>query len=92
MAKSKGKKKKGEPGGAPDPLRPALDAFSRGDYPEARRLFDEKIEDPDVSESEKGMARAFRDATGLEKGALWVGLGCLGLFLLVVLVTALKQP
>ncbi|MCA9551513.1 MAG: hypothetical protein KC933_15865 [Myxococcales bacterium] len=71
---------------------PALDAFTEGDYPEARRRFAERIAAEDASESERNVARRLINATRLERGALWVALACLGLYGLVIAVATLKQP
>ena len=93
MAKSKAKKTKGEAQAAgADRLAPALAAFERGDYPDARRLFDAQANDPDASEAEQRMAKKLRGATLLESGALYVGLACIGLYGLVILVGSFKQP
>ena len=75
-----------------DPLIPALDEFSAGDYPAARRLLAARVQDPDASESEQNTARRFLAATRLERGALSVALACLGLYALVIMVAAFKQP
>jgi hypothetical protein len=93
MAKGKSRPKSEDAGQpAKDPLVPALDAFSRGDYPAARRLFAERVAAEEASESERTLARRLTAATWLERGALMVALACLGLYALVIAVAALKQP
>lgn len=96
MAKAKTKKKAGgsSPASseAPDPLRPGLDAFARGAYPEARALLGARAEASDASESERKMAERFIAATKLERGTLLAGLACFGLYALVIVVTLFKQP
>ncbi len=95
MAKAKSKKKvppARTPDAPADQLRPALDAFDRGAYHEARPLLATRAEASDASDSERRMARMFIAATGFEKGTLLAGLACLGLYGLVVLVALAKQP
>lgn len=57
-----------------------------GDYVLARRLLE------DVPEEDRAEADRLAAATRLDPGTLWVGLGCVGLLLLVILIAALKQP
>lgn len=98
MASKKGKSK--NKGGAsaaaakqsPDLMRPALDAFARGAYDEARTLFASRASATDASDSERKMAERFASATRFERGTLLAGLACLGLYLLVIAVTLIKQP
>lgn len=96
MAKSKAKKTKAATAtkseDSSDRLAPALAAFTRGDYPEARRLFDAQADSSEASEAEQRMAKKLRGATLLESGALYVGLACIGLYGLVILVANFKQP
>jgi len=74
------------------PLSPAIDMFSRGDYVSARRMFDEALSDKELSEENRQVARALRGSLGFDPGTLYVGLACIGLYLLVILVAILKQP
>jgi hypothetical protein len=86
--KEKGKRKAALSG----PLSPAIDMFSRGDYVSARRMFDEALSDEELSEENRQVAKALRGSLGFDKGTLYVGLACIGLYLLVILVAILKQP
>jgi len=96
MAKSKSKKtaarSEAAKAAAPDPMKPALDAFSSGAYGEARTLLSGRAGASDASESERRMAQRFFDATKLEKGTLLAGLACFALYALVILVSIAKQP
>ena len=93
MARSKKKKDGGSKAPkTPDPLGPGLTAFDDGDYVEARRLLEPLTEDSDLSSAQRQQAKDTVEATQFERGALLVGLACLGLFLFAVLFTALKQP
>lgn len=96
MAKAKNSKKAAQSetskAGTPDPMRPALDAFSAGAYSTARAALKLRVDAPEASDSERRMAQRFFDATKLEKGTLLAGLACFGLYLLVILVTVAKQP
>ena len=83
------KPKRTEDAGA---LAPGLEALADGNYPEARALLREIAEDPSLSTSEREMAEEYRSATGLERGAVLTGLGCLLFFGLVILFAYLKQP
>ena len=74
------------------PLASAIELFSKGDYVEARRMFDDALKDSDLSEENRQVAKALRGSLGLDKHTLLVGLACVGLFLLVILVAVLKQP
>jgi hypothetical protein len=74
------------------PISPAIDAFSRGDYVAARRLFDDALSDKELSEENRQVAKALRASLGFDAGTLYVGLACIGLYLLVILVAILKQP
>lgn len=92
MARPKKKKDASAKVRTVDPLEPGLTAFDEGDYVEARRLLSVPGDDPDLSESQRQQARDMKAATQLERGALLVGLACIGLFLIAVLLTSLKQP
>jgi hypothetical protein len=94
MAKGgKKKKDKGGPHASPDdPLHEALETFARGDYARARVMLDAKAHDPSLSEGQREEAEELYEATGFERGTLWVGLACLALLILVVVVTVLTQP
>jgi hypothetical protein len=74
------------------PLAPAIDTFSRGDYVSARRMFDEAMQDKELSEENRQVAKALRASLGIDKTTLLTGLACIGLYLLVILVAILKQP
>ncbi len=78
--------------GGPDPLKPAIDAFAKGDYIEARRKLDEKTKDPELSDAQREAAKSLISAMGIEKGTLMVGLACLVLLLTVIVVTTFSQP
>jgi hypothetical protein len=77
---------------ARDALTPAEDAIRAGDYLAARGLLRRLIGDASLSESRRRDAARWLTATRIDRATLWVGLGCLGLFALVVLITAIKQP
>jgi hypothetical protein len=74
------------------PLAIARQLFGIGDIVAARRELTAKAEDARLSEGDRQLARELADATRIDRGALVVGLACIGLLLLVVLVTGLKQP
>lgn len=74
------------------PLAIARRLFAKGDIVAARRELGARAEDPSRPESDRALARELASATRIDRGALLVGLACAGLLLLVVLVTALKQP
>ena len=74
------------------PLAPAIQMFSRGDYVSARRKFDDALADTELSEENRQVAKALRGSLGFDAGTLYVGLACIGLYLLVILVAVLKQP
>ena len=74
------------------PLAPAIETFGRGDYVTARRMFDEALNDSDLSAENRQVAKALKGSLGFDKGTLLVGLACIGLYLLVILVAILKQP
>ncbi|MCK6549343.1 hypothetical protein L6R52_26105 [Myxococcota bacterium] len=78
--------------GDADALADATAAFARGDYGRARVLLAAKIGDASLSEGQREEARELLAATGFERGTLWVGLGCIGLLILVLIVTAALQP
>ena len=88
-AESKGGKRAAALSG---PLAPAIDMFSRGDYVSARRMFDEALADSELSAENRQVAKALRGSLGLDLGTLYVGIACIGLYLLVILVAILKQP
>lgn len=90
--KKKGSKQGGHGGSGSDPLAEATALFARGDYAQARMLLADKADDADLPEGQRELARELSASTRLERGTLWVGLACLGLLLLVFLVTALTQP
>lgn len=94
MAKS-GKKRRtsaSAPTGNGDPLQEAIETFARGDYARARVLLESKAHDPDLPEGQREQAEDLCEATNIEPGTLWVGLSCIGLFVLVLIVTTLTQP
>lgn len=94
LAKTRGDKQAG-PGGSykrEDPLAAAIATFARGDYARAKRALAEKMNDAELSEGQREQARELYAATGLERGTLWVGIACVGLLVLVLIVTALTQP
>ena len=91
-AKAETKEKSKRAAALSGPLAPAIETFSRGDYVSARRRFDEALEDKELSEENRQVAKALRGALGLDLGTLYVGLACIGLYLLVILVAILKQP
>lgn len=90
MAKSQKKPRKKT--SQPDVLGPALSAFRHGDYPEAREHLARLTEEHNLAEGEQKMASDFKRASRLEPGALWAGLACFGLFVLVIVIAGLKQP
>src|SRR5215468_4564412 len=96
MAKA-GKKKKSAPEKTPhasenDPLHQAVETFAKGDYARARVLLEQKAHDANLSEGQREEAEELYEATGIERGTLWVGLACIALFILVIAVTTLTQP
>lgn len=88
-AKSDGAKAKGTSRG---PLQPALDTFAGGDYVAARRMFEGALADPELSEENRHVAKTLLQSIGIDRGTLYVGLACVGLYLLAILVAVLKQP
>lgn len=74
------------------PLAIARRLFGIGDIVAARRELRAKANDASLPETDRALARELADATRIDRGALFVGLACVGLLTLVVLVTALKQP
>ena len=85
-------KDKGKRASLTGPLSVAIDLFSHGDYVMARREFNAAIADPELSDENRQVATALRASLGFDKGTLYVGLACIGLYLLVILVAILKQP
>ncbi len=69
-----------------------LDAFQRGRYPMARSQLKAVAGNQVLPEGERMMAQDLYDATGIEKGALWTALACIGLFAIVIAITIIKQP
>lgn len=95
MAKSgRGRDKAAGPtkGTERDALAEATAAFARGDYGRAKVLLAAKIDDASLPEGQREDAKDLLAATGFERGTLWVGLGCVGLLLLVLIVTRALQP
>lgn len=77
---------------ADDPLREGIDLFARGDYARAKVALAVRANDSALSEGQREHARELVDATHVERGTLWVGIACVGLLVLVIVVTALTQP
>jgi hypothetical protein len=73
------------------PLEPALEAMRRGDRVLARRRLDQ-TNVQQLNAGDRTVAERIREAGRIDRPTLWVGLGCVVLFGLVVLITALKQP
>jgi hypothetical protein len=92
QAKGEAKDKTKRTAALSGPLAPAIQMFSRGDYVSARRKFDEALADSELSEENRQVAKALRGSLGFDAGTLYVGLACIGLYLLVILVAVLKQP
>jgi hypothetical protein len=84
------KKNKAAARGA-DPLAEGVGAFARGDYVRARALLEPKVNDASLSEAERAQARDLVGATSIEPGALYTGLGAIGLLLVVIALTAWFQ-
>jgi hypothetical protein len=76
----------------PGPLDAGLAALARGNHVEARARFEVAAKDADLPAGARGQAEALARATRLEPGAVRVGLASIGLLLLVLLVTVLRQP
>lgn len=74
------------------PPTPAIATFERGDYRAARSMLDERANDSSLEAGQRETARRLLDATRIDRTTLWVGLACVGLFLLVVVATRLTQP
>jgi hypothetical protein len=92
MAKAGKKKAKNHATSPDDPLAEATDLLERGDYAKARLLLTEKAKDAKLSDSTREAAAELARATTLDRQTLWVGLACIGLLLLVIIVTTLTQP
>lgn len=90
MAKTRRKKER-EPSSS-DRLQETREALAVGDHVRARALADRATQDSSLSDAEREMAAEIARGTRVDAGALWVAVACLGLFLLVVLIAALKQP
>lgn len=74
------------------PLDVARRLFGAGDMVAARRELAAQAEDAARPDADRQLARELSDATRIDRGALAVGAACVGLLVLVVLVTILKQP
>lgn len=90
------KQRKGVPppvlSGAPKDLEAGIEVFKKGDYARARNILGEKANDTLLSDGAREQARGLIAATRIERGTLLVGLACIGLFVLVIIVTAVMQP
>jgi hypothetical protein len=84
---AKGKKKSE----APASKDPGIEAFEAGHYAEARALFDEKLKG-DIAQGERDLLTNLRATTLIDRQTILTGLGCIGLMVLVLLITWLKQP
>ena len=91
MAKNKAKQKAKQKAPAA-PAVQGLEAFQRGQYPQAKAELGAVPQDNDRPEGERKLAADLLAATGVEKGARWTALACLALYGIIVLVTILKQP
>jgi hypothetical protein len=76
----------------PDPLKGGLEAFTRGDFAQARVLLAAKAQDSTLSDAQRDQAKRLSDATHIERGALYTGLACIGLLVCVILITIFLQP
>jgi len=74
------------------PIRLAQRRFADGDSVAARRDLSALAKDAQLSAADRELARDLATRTLIDRGALFVGLSCVGLLLLVVLVTVFKQP
>ena len=88
MAKSKGTAPKSKP----DPFDLGLKALLKGDYPTSRAHFAAAIKDENLTESHKETAQDLTAATQVDKITLYVGVACIGLFLLAVTLVGSIQP
>lgn len=73
-------------------LGEALSTFVRGDYARARVLLAAKAEDTSLSEGARAQARQLLAATRPDRGAILTGLACVGLYLIVAVITSVFQP
>jgi hypothetical protein len=62
------------------------DSYGAGDFKAARAAAWELLHDPSASDAEKDEALRLRQSTEVDRRALWIALGALGLATFVILV------
>jgi hypothetical protein len=75
-----------------DPIAGPVALFASGDYARAKKALAAAAKNESLGEHDRTRARELLDTLKPERGALWVGLGCIALMLLVVTATVLTQP
>lgn len=74
-----------------DPLETAFALLAEGDYARAKVILREKGSDAQLPDGVRAEARERLEAVSIERGTLWVGLACVGLLVLVILVTVFSM-
>jgi len=74
------------------PLELARRLFAAGDVVAARRELEARAHDSSQPANDRQLAEDLAGATRIDHGALWVGVACIGLLVMVVAVTLVKQP
>lgn len=70
----------------------ARSLFAAGDIVAARRELHARANDEELPKGDRELAAELETATRIDPGALWVGISCIGLLVLVISVIVLKQP